>query len=79
MPSVAVSLCPSLGVVGVRMGMLFLPTALGLLIGNPIAGALLRNSWQALEAFCGILLALSTCALIAMSVTRYGWAIKFKS
>ena len=79
MPSVTINLCPSLSVVGVRMGMLFVPTAMGLLIGNPIAGAILRKGWPALETFCGAVMALSTVSLLAVKITKYGWTVKGKT
>lgn len=61
----ATVLCPHMGVLGVRMGMLSIPMAAGLLIGNPIAGAILRGSWTSLQAFCGAILGLSTICLVA--------------
>jgi len=78
-PPIAITLCPSLAVIGVRMGMLFVPISIGLLIGNPIAGALVKTSWTALQAFCGASLALSTALLVATRVTKSGWSLKARS
>lgn len=63
---VATSLCPHMGVVGVRIGMMALPNAMGLLIGNPLAGAVLRRGWAPLQVFCGAVVGASAlCALAA--------------
>ena len=78
-PPCAITLCPSLAVVGVRMGMLFVPISIGLLIGNPIAGALVEVNWVSLQTFCGATLAISTAFLVATRVTKDGWALKVRS
>ncbi len=78
-PTVTVTLCPSLGVFGVRMGMLLVPTAIGLLIGNPIAGAILRNGWPALQAFGGVTVALATGFMIAARIAKCGWDLNVKA
>ncbi|KAF5870717.1 putative mfs monocarboxylate transporter protein [Botrytis fragariae] len=82
-PAVVVTLSPHPGVIGLRLGMLFVPIAFGLLIGNPIAGAILKsghgNNWKALEAFCGSSILLSVGFLGAARVTKVGWGMKEKS
>ena len=78
-PPCAIALCPSLTVVGVRMGMLFVPISIGLLVGNPIAGALVNVRWVALQSFCGATLAVSMTLLMATRVMKDGWAPKIKS
>ena len=51
------------------MGMLLLPWAFGLLVGEPIAGAILSSSdWKGLQIFTGTVL--GAAALIAVAV-RY--------
>ena len=77
-PTCAITLCPSLAVVGVRMGMLFIPVSIGLLIGNPIAGALVENDWVSLQTFCGATLAISTVFLVATRVAKNGPALKVR-
>jgi hypothetical protein len=42
-PSVLVSLCPDMGRVGARMGMSFVVSGVAILVGTPIAGAILGN------------------------------------
>lgn len=68
------ALCPSLDVVGVRMGMLLVPWAFGLLIGEPIAGAILPSSsgWKGLQVFTGSVLAVAAFLCIAVRWTHYG-------
>ncbi len=78
-PPCAITLCPSLSVIGVRMGMLSVPVSAGLLIGNPIAGALVKISWTSLQSFCGAALAVSTVFLMAARVKKDGWAPKTRS
>ena len=48
-PAAIVSISPSLDVVGTRMGMSFGVASLGLLIGTPIAGAILAHGWPGLQ------------------------------
>ena len=77
-PSCAIALCPSLAHIGVRLGMLFVPISIGLLIGNPIAGALVKSDWTALQSFCGAALAISGVMMSVTRVVRGGWSIKVK-
>ncbi|KAJ5640871.1 MFS monocarboxylate transporter [Penicillium herquei] len=57
-PTILLRLSPNLAIVGTRMGMAFTFAGLGLLIGNPIAGALLNLEqaifWKA-QLFCAIM------------------------
>ena len=73
---VATTMCPNMGVVGVRIGMLSIPTAIGLLIGNPIAGAILKSGWVNLQAFCGAVVGISTLCMIAARVAKVGMGIR---
>ena len=57
------------------MGMLFIPLAIGLLIGNPIAGAILRRGWISLEAFCGASVAVSALFMALARVAKGGVGI----
>lgn len=78
-PTVAVTLSPSLSVIGVRMGMLFVPIAIGLLVGNPVAGALLRTGWLDLQMFCGVAVALSGLCVMGARIAKVGVAIRVKA
>lgn len=62
-------LCPSLAVVGTRSGMFWAAIGLGVLIGSPIAGALIGNDeaeleWWRLQVFSGILMLASAICVI---------------
>lgn len=76
------ALCPSLDVSGVRMGMLLLPWALGLLVGEPIGGATLSfSSWDWQQILTGTILGTATTAVlvtVAVKHTNYGVELKTK-
>ena len=60
-------------------GMMTIPMAAGLLIGNPIAGALVRGqSFLGLQIFCGLTVVCSACFLLAVKLAqlRAGAALK---
>jgi MFS family permease len=65
-PSVIVTLSPRLEIVGTRMGMLFSLSGLGLLIGSPVAGAILGsgNNFLGLQLFCA-------CTVLASAAVLY--------
>ena len=77
-PNITVSLTPDLRILGARLGMCFLPIALGLLVGTPIAGALLLKGWIALKCFTGALLVVSLINLLYLRVIMYGWSLRVK-
>ena len=57
-PAVVVTLSPSLGIFGTRMGMSSCFSGLGILVGNPVAGAIVGDgSWLGIMLFCGCSLA----------------------
>lgn len=82
-PAVIATLSPHPGVIGLRLGMVFVPIAFGLLIGSPIAGAILKSgngdNWKALEAFCGSCILLSVILVGAARVAKVGWGIREKA
>jgi MFS family permease len=55
-PTALVTICPDLSKIGTRLGMSFSFAGFGLLVGNPIAGALLRSGlhYEGLQVFSGI-------------------------
>ncbi|KAI9757034.1 MAG: hypothetical protein M4579_003603 [Chaenotheca gracillima] len=71
-PTVTYTLSPSLGVVGARLGMVFLPSSIGLLIGTPIAGAILKSGWPGLQAFCGVAVGISGLCIVAARIAKAG-------
>jgi MFS family permease len=73
---VAVNLCPNVRQYGVRMTLQMVPAALGLLIGNPIAGVILKNGWSGLQAFSAALIVSSAAFAMAARVAKAGFAIR---
>ena len=59
--------------IGTRVGMLTGMCGVGLLIGNPIAGAILdRGSWVGLQAFAGSLVIAAATIIACARIARYG-------
>lgn len=71
-PAVTAGLSPSVDAFGSRLSILFMPAAAGVLIGNPIAGAILKNGWTGLQVFCGTCIAAAVLLAIAARVARTG-------
>ena len=65
-PVACVEMSPSLHIAGTRVGMVLLIGSIGVLIGNPIAGAILQSnsSFRGLQAFTGAVLLASSVLLI---------------
>ena len=56
--------------------MMTVPMAAGLLIGNPIAGVLIRNgSFVGLQVFCGATVMAAACFLAAARVSIAGHSL----
>ncbi len=62
-----------MGVFGVRLGMLLIPISVGLLIGNPVAGAILAHGWTGLQVFTGAVLTLASACIVSVRLVMYGW------
>lgn len=77
--STVVTLSPHMGVVGVRMGMACAIGSLGLLVGTPVAGAILTHGWLALQAFGGATLLIATIAMSASRFSKVGWHVLAKA
>lgn len=76
MPSSSVmSLTSDLRTIGSRMGMALGASGFGFLIGSPIGGALLRSEggWVSLQAWAGLLLAISGFCSLAARIMRVGF------
>lgn len=70
---IIVSLSPDHGTIGTRMGMALGSSGMGLLVGSPIAGAILRShGWPGLQAWCGALLILSDLCMLSARVAKAG-------
>lgn len=79
-PTALVTLCPNLSEVGTRMGMTFTLASLGLLIGNPIAGAIITHHgfpWG--QGFAGIAIALGAISLAIARASKAGWKLKVRA
>jgi MFS family permease len=76
-PTVLVTLSPHMGVVGTRMGMCFALGGLGLLVGTPVAGQLIKQSgFDAAIYFCGAVVALGAVFMISSRVSKTGLRVK---
>lgn len=70
-PVVMATLAPDIKILGTRLGMLSVPMALGLLVGNPIAGAMVGlGRFLGLQLFCGCTVILSALLLAAGRVVK---------
>lgn len=76
-PTVIVTISPHLGVVGTRLGMCFAVSGLGVLVGTPVAGQLLKDAgYVASIAFGGGVLTISGALLIASRIAKVGYKLK---
>ncbi|GLA42794.1 hypothetical protein AnigIFM63309_011527 [Aspergillus niger] len=82
MPPVLALLCPDMAVVGTWMGMSFVFAGLGILIGNPIAGALLDLEhavfWKG-QLFAAVMVGAGTACFMALRLWKWkdgaGWKL----
>jgi predicted MFS family arabinose efflux permease len=65
-PVVCMELAPTMQLVGTRMGMLLFIAATGILVGNPIAGAILntKSQFEGVEVFSGAILLVGSILVI---------------
>ena len=78
-PAIA-SLCVDLSLVGTHMGMSLAFAALGLLIGNPIAGVLLdKYGWIGPAMFCGASNVLAACLVVVARLAKTGRALRVRA
>ena len=63
--------------IGIRIGMTLGTVGFGVLISNPIAGAIVYpgNDWLGLISWCGALLFASSFCLVASRVSKAGWGL----
>lgn len=70
-PTAVVTLSPSLGVFGTRMGMNTCFCGLGILVGNPVAGAIMGGGcWLGTVLFCACCLTLGTAFAVVARLAR---------
>ncbi|TVY42019.1 Aspyridones efflux protein [Lachnellula subtilissima] len=72
------TLSNDMSLVGTHMGMSFTFGALGLLVGNPVAGVLLKKGWIAPATFCGAANILAALCILGARVKKAGWTLKVK-
>ncbi|KAF2179128.1 MFS general substrate transporter [Zopfia rhizophila CBS 207.26] len=72
---VAAVLCPDMRQFGVRLTMLQVPSAIGLLIGNPVAGAILKRGWVGLQCFSAATVIVGALLTVAARISKVGWGI----
>ena len=75
---VAVSMCPDMRQYGYRMTIPAIPLSIGILIGNPIAGAILPHGWLALQSFAGVAVALCTLLVLGVRFVKVGINLRGK-
>lgn len=63
---VTASLGKQIDGMGTKIGMLNFIGALGLLIGNPVAGSLADMDWHLMQVFCGCVFAISFCLVMTV-------------
>lgn len=74
------SLSTDLSLIGTHMGMSFTVGALGLLVGNPVAGVLLDGyGWIGPAAFCGAANVLAAAFIVATRAYKTGWRVMVKA
>jgi MFS family permease len=73
------TLSPDLSLVGTHMGMSFSFSALGLLIGNPVAGVLLNRGWIGPAMLCGAANMLAAVFIVAARIKKTGWVLMVKA
>jgi len=76
--NLTVALSPDPGLFGVRLGMLLMPSALGLLLGNPIAGVIDPKGWLGLQLFTGAVLITAATLVVLVRLLLYGKSWKKK-
>ena len=66
--------------IGTRLGMAISFAGVGLLVGNPIAGAILKSSgWVGLQVWAGSLIVTSGLCVLCVRGLRFGWAVKIRA
>ena len=79
-PVMLASLSPDIERLGTRTGMLMTPMAIGLLIENPAAGSLIRDSsYVGLQSFCGSTTLAAAFFLVLSRMLKTGVVLKTKA
>ena len=81
-PAVAlVTLTPDMRRLGTRMGQSFFISALGLLIGSPVSGAIVSKtgSYVGLKLFSGLALIVTGVLVAVARISKAGWKVKIRA
>ena len=77
------SMSPNLAFLGARMSMALMSAGTGLLVGTPIAGAILAteggDNWIMLQIWSGSLLVFSALFMVGARVAKVGWGLLRKA
>ncbi|KAI9875953.1 MAG: hypothetical protein M1830_007685 [Pleopsidium flavum] len=78
---VIASVSPDKSMLGTRLGMSFAFIGFGVLIGEPVAGAILGSSqnWVGVIIWCGVMLLASSCVISAARIAKTGLVLKARS
>ena len=78
---VIAGISPDKSVLGTRLGMSFTFIGFGVLIGEPIAGAILgsKRNWVGLTVWCGVTLLASSAIILAGRVVKTGPILKART
>lgn len=80
-PASIISITKDLSYAGGRLGTNTFFAALGLLIGTPVAGAIIgqAESWTGMRAFCGAMLLVSAVLVLSTRVAKTGFVLMRKA
>lgn len=81
MPVSLVALTPDLRTLGTRTGQAFFIGSFGVLMGSPVAGAILSKtgSWIAVKCFSATTVVMAMVFLVAARTSKVGWRLKVKT
>lgn len=70
---------PKLYMMGTWIGMIAFISGLGILMGNPVAGAILSNgSWLGVQLYCGVTVAVATALVLTARTAKVGPSVMAK-
>lgn len=76
-----VTLSPDMRKLGTRMGQCFFVSALGVLVGSPVSGAIVSNtgSYLGLKLFSGLGLIVTGTLVAIARISKVGWNVRIKA
>jgi len=80
-PVVVMMISPNLKIIGIQLGMAISISDFGMLIGEPIADAILNANaeWKGLQVWCGVLIFLSSVLALVARLYRTGFVFMAKA